>query len=77
MVNVSVALATGLISPWMPPEQPKQYAIPVIQNDSVKQENNNKLKPAIAATGQQNASQKAIILSAEATSDIKKALEVN
>jgi len=60
----------------MPPEQPKKYAIPVIQADSVKPDNSNKLKPQIAAVGQQIASQKSIILSNEATNDLRKALEV-
>ena len=76
LVNVAVALSTGLTSPWLPVEQPKQYYIPQVLETN-KQDSKVQKQAAITAAGQPaQAVNKLQPPPSEALSDIRRALEV-
>jgi hypothetical protein len=81
MVSICVALAQGLMIPWVPVEQVKTYEIPNIGLELINSNDKNrkssatpkKTTTAVSTTVQT----KAFTLPQEAMSDLKKALEVS
>ena len=76
-----MALATGLMMPWLPVEQPKTLQIPNMSaegagsNDKARKPSANTKKTQTALTSAPQS--KAFAIPSEAVADLKKALEVN
>jgi hypothetical protein len=84
LVAISVALSTGLITPWLPAEQAKSLQIPNLNLETIN--SNEKANRKASATGKKtqtavlnasaNPMNKAFTIPPEATADLKKSLEV-